>query len=482
MALRELNLFVNIDNGQIVSGFTSTIPATLPRFVFGDSIPVSVRVLTADTTSGTAPFKEVDLTDKTLRLGICVPGGNPTVGTWNLTFSAETTADLAYNADSTTVAAAINALSSVIFLGGVTVTNPAAGLYRIVFNVPASIGDFTADTSELYPSTAATIATVLEGSVSVREVVLISLETQPNAYVELTDELPAAAIAVEVIRAGDTDIGEIQSIALSPEPYGGAFALEIDGETTGAISFDATAEEVQSAIAAIETYSEAGSIAVTGSFPLYTLSFGPALGAIGAVTPNVAGLIVPKGRKGNLNTNTGGILELLNGEASATATLEIEIFDTDTSTSQTITQVNCTVAQDGIPSSPASQTELPEYAEMTAVDAAIEDAVAESLLVTEREADVFAEDGDILPGDAGKIVIFTNPDEEDVTGFTINIDGSVLSSVPAKATITGKNLTGYAGTFFLSGGATLEGYDSLVVPSNGAFQLYHRGSGVFLLI
>lgn len=369
---RELNLYVDSERGALVSGFTSTIPATLAPFKFGDSVPVICRVLTPDTSSSIRPYKEFDLTDRELRVGIGVPAGLPTVGTFTLTYGANTTAAISFDADAAAVQTALNALASITSAGGVTVTKPNDGAYRIVFNTAGDRTAISGDTSSLYPTTGAFIGVAQQGTGSLKEIVVISLETQPAAYVLLEDDLPVAAIGVTVVRAGGSGVGEIQTIDLSsPEPYDGTFSLEIDGNSTPAIAYNALADEVQSAIeSASEDY--VGEVTVTGTFPRYTISFGSTLGALGAMTADASDLVVPKGRKGSLNLNTTGVIELLNGEASATAKLEIEILDLDNSTPWTVIQQDVTVNQDVIPNSPASQTPLPTYITSDTVGGAID--------------------------------------------------------------------------------------------------------------
>ena len=79
------------------------------------------------------------------------------------------------------------------------------------------------------------------------------------------------------------------------------------------------------------------------------------------MTVDVSGLVVPTGRKGELNTNTTGIIELLDGESSVSAILEIELYDTSESTAFTVVQASCLVKDDVIGNTPSSQTPLPTY-------------------------------------------------------------------------------------------------------------------------
>jgi hypothetical protein len=210
---QDLKLFVDGDNGRCVLGFTSSIPATFPSFKSGDGVPVSVRILTASNEG--VPYKEQDLTNRTIRLAIGNPAGRPTSGTFTLTFGGDTTAPLPFNATAEQVAAELNALASITTAGGVSVTSPGAGAYKVIFDDAGARGAITADTAPLYPTAGAFISEAQAGASDVREVVLIRLEVQPAAYVQLDDELPGAAATVTVTRAGSEGVGTIQTLDLS---------------------------------------------------------------------------------------------------------------------------------------------------------------------------------------------------------------------------------------------------------------------------
>lgn len=366
MALRELNLFVDLDQGRLVQGFTSTLQAVLPRVVFGDSIPVSVRGLLPNTSDPALPWREVDLTGQSVRIAIGTPAGQPKSGTFTLTFDGDTTSALAYNATDTQVAGALNLLASIIAAGGVSVTRSASGIYRIIFDDVGAKTDITADAASLYPSVDAGIFVALEGDASTRQVVIFRLETQPACYAELTDELPVAAASITVIRAGATGVSEIQSIEFSPEAYDGTYSIQFGSAKSSAIAFDAQPSEIQSALELL-TGIGVGNVIVSGGFPRYTVEFAASLGDVSSMIVDVSGLVVPEGRRGSLNTNTSGIIELLDGASQANAKLEIEIFDISESTAWTAIQADCTVIDDVIGNSPGSQTPLPSYADMATV-------------------------------------------------------------------------------------------------------------------
>ena len=358
MATRELSLFADLDQGRLVQGFLSTLQATLPRFVFGDSIPVSFRPLKSNGNNAANPWSEVDLTGKTVRIAIGNPAGAGSSGTFTLSYGDNTTAAIAHNADGATIQAALNALASITAAGGVVVTRAATGAFRIVFNTAGARTEITADAAAIYPSAGVEIHVSIEGDGSTREIVVARIETLPAAYAELTDEFPVAACDIVEVREGSVSVGAILSLGFSVLPYSGFYTLEMGGEQTLSIPWDADAATVQAALELL-TPIGAGMVTVSGDWPSFTLNFDLSLGDVGAMTIDMTGLVVPKGRAGILNTNTAAMIELLNGASQATAKLEVELYDIADSTTWTVLQTDCTVIDDVIGNGPASIPAFP---------------------------------------------------------------------------------------------------------------------------
>ena len=358
MAGRSLDLIVNVQGGTLVSSFSSTVHGPPPSFIFGDSTPVSVRLVEPSGVNA-RPWREIDLTDQLVRVGIGAPGSTPTAGTYTLTYGANTTTALAYNATAAQVSAALNLLASIISAGGVTVT-AATNSFKVIFTSVGVRTALTADVAAISPTSSAYISTVLAGSVSARAIYLFKLEAQPAAYVELADALPVAAISVATVRQGATGVSDIQTVALNPIPYDGTYTLKISTYETTSLAWDADSSTIQTALEAL-TGIGATNVTVTGDFPSYTVAFKASLGNVAAITGDAAGLIVPTGRSGILDNNTTGIVELLAGRSRADATLEIELVDDITGDTWTPLQTSCTIREDVIPGTPASQTGGPVY-------------------------------------------------------------------------------------------------------------------------
>jgi hypothetical protein len=360
MAARSLDLIINTQTGQLLSGFNSTTQnGSTPSFVFGDLTPITCR-LVQPSGSAERPWADIDLTNQEVHVAIGTPGSYPTAGTFTLTYGANTTTALAFDASAATVAAALNLLASIIAAGGVSVTSAAGGSYRIVFTSVGVRTAITTNTTALYPTSTSFIAVAQTGSASVQEVVVIRMETQPAAYVELTDDLPVAAATVTTVRAGSAGVSEIQKLTFDPIPYDGIYTLAYDGEETTDLAWDSTAEEIQAALIALTDVDTTG-ISVTGSFPTFTITFLSTYANVSQLTVAADSLIVPTGKKGSISLNTTGVVEILSGATRADVTIEVQVVDTVTGDTWTTLQSPAILREDIISNSPASQTAGPVY-------------------------------------------------------------------------------------------------------------------------
>ncbi len=186
------------------------------------------------------------------------------------------------------------------------------------------------------------------------------METQPAAYVELTDDLPVAAATVTTVRAGSAGVSEIQKLTFDPIPYDGIYTLAYDGEETTDLAWDSTAEEIQDALIALTDVDTTG-ISVTGSFPTFTITFLSTYGNVSQLTVAADSLIVPTGKKGSISLNTTGVVEILSGATRADVTIEVQVVDTVTGDTWTTLQSPAILREDIISNSPASQTAGPVY-------------------------------------------------------------------------------------------------------------------------
>lgn len=157
-------------------------------------------------------------------------GGNPTGGTFTLTFEGQTTAGIAYNAAAAAVLSALEALSN-LAPGDVTVTGDAGGPYTVTFSLGRDVDAMTASGAGL---------------------------TGGGVYVSTVQAAVAAA-------------DEQQRIVWGVEaPTGGTFTLTFGAETTGNIAYNANAAAVK---AALEALTGITTVTVTANSDGWTIEF-----------------------------------------------------------------------------------------------------------------------------------------------------------------------------------------------------------------
>jgi hypothetical protein len=187
--------------------------------------------------------------------------GSPTGGSFTLAFGAQTTAAIPFNATAAQVQTALAALSNI-----------GAG------NVACAGGPL--------PGTAVTVT--FQGTLGFAAQAVITVPA--NNLTGGTN--PAPAIAHTATGSG---VNDVQTLSVGGTPAGGTFALSFGGQTTTAISFNATAAQVQGALQALSSIGTGNVVCAAGPLPgNVTITFGGALAAhaqavIGVAANNLTG-------------------------------------------------------------------------------------------------------------------------------------------------------------------------------------------------
>lgn len=147
-------------------------------------------------------------------------------GTFTLTFSGQTTGNIAYNASAATVQTALEALSN-IAPGDVTVTGAS-------------------------PSWQAQFATVGQPLMTVDGALLTGGTND---------------IIVTPVQDGTAGANEVQTLSIVGTPDGGTFTLSFNGQVTAGIAFNASAATVQTALRALTTINGANVNCTGGALP-----------------------------------------------------------------------------------------------------------------------------------------------------------------------------------------------------------------------
>lgn len=366
--INDLELLIDITTGTLLRDVRSSITRTLPPLVQGDIYRLRVAAVKPVRSNPAKLWQYVELPD-TMKAGVGPVGEAATAGTFTLTFGANTTSALDFDASTAEVSVALNALASIISAGGVTVTAAEnGGPWQIAFVSVGSRDPITATADNLFPVCQVQNYTLRAGTGSLTEIQLLVIERQPAALCTSWTDFTAAAVTVDTLQAGAAGVPEIQRVSINEDTLEGSFALTFNSATTASLPWNITAEELLLALEALSTIAP-GDVLVTGAFPAWDITFtGTLTGNQPTMSGNATGLVVPIGQIGTLDLRTGGIEQLVTGETSVTTTFEIEASFSGTDPA-TLLQADVTVKNDGIPSSPGAPITLPTYLDETTSDA-----------------------------------------------------------------------------------------------------------------
>lgn len=371
MAINDYSILIDITTGRLVRDIASDVQITPRPFVQGDTY--NLRVMGVQPRPGRPIGRVFDYValPSALYVALGNVGVRPSSGTWTITFGANTTSALDFDATPDEVETALNLLASIVSAGGVTVSGEAGGPYQVAFDDVGAQSAFTATVSGLYPLTSATIYEARAGDGSTSEIQIIALDRQSAALAETFTDLPAAAGSVEEVIAGDVGTGqkEIQRVTISEDAYDGTFSLAFGGASTVALPYNIEAADLQAELVAAGTWGDG--VTVSGQFPIWDITFGGTAADKALATIDVSGLKVPVGKQGDFALNTAGIEALVAG--SEFARTKLEVSGVISSKHTTILQVEATVLNDGIQNAPATGPSLPTYYTATEVDTLLGD-------------------------------------------------------------------------------------------------------------
>lgn len=233
------NLFVNLTSGTFVASPTNPRPLARDKVYNGDSKVVNLYFV-EETDDFQAPLTYVDKTAASVKFGIGNINGEPTAGTWTLTYGANTATGLAYNITAAELSTALNALASITSAGGVTVSGSIETHFQIRFVNVGARTDFTADTTLLTPDTTIDIDERVAGDGSTRELVELHLETDPAIYQDTWSDISTTVTAtVATTTGGSSTASEVQTITFNVPPVTGTVSVTMPTDTRSVSSITA---------------------------------------------------------------------------------------------------------------------------------------------------------------------------------------------------------------------------------------------------
>lgn len=210
----------------MLRSFGSETPAPRRQFTRGDGNLFDF-LFVEETGLDRAPFRVADLSGYTIESAIGSRLDDaPTGGTFTLTFGANTTSALAYNASAATVQTALNLLASVISAGGVTVTKTGQ-LYRITFVSVGSRAQITSTATSLTPTSVVPAFTITEGDGSTAEVQAFRVLKAPLGYTSTFVPGTSGSASVTDLQAGAANLQAIQRVSLNVPAYEGSIIVNV---------------------------------------------------------------------------------------------------------------------------------------------------------------------------------------------------------------------------------------------------------------
>jgi hypothetical protein len=255
-------------------------------------------------------------------------------GTFSLTFNGQTTSSLAFNATAAQVQTALAALSTIGGVGGSVTVVQAANVYTVTFGGSLAHTNVAQMTATGAGGATPVVATAIDGvgTATITDVVPAALlgasytATQTGGASGFTASgigsindtsvsMPiGSSVTYTLTGTVAMCVNEMQTVTITGAA--GSFSLTFNGQTTSALAFNATAAQVQTALAALSTIGGVGgSVTVVQSANVYTVTFGGSLANtdVAQMTASAAG-----GATASVATsNNGGCVANLVNTATA---------------------------------------------------------------------------------------------------------------------------------------------------------------------
>lgn len=326
----SLTLWINPETNTLMSDWNSTTQLPTPTVKQGDTIRVELHLIKMIASAGSV-MQEIEWSPaSSLTLAIGMVQASPTFGTFTLTFGANETVRIPFDADATIVEDAINDMASIIAVGGVSVSLQGTA-FRVIFD-NAGVLPFALNYNEndLFPSSSIGVAVARAGTASVRAIYQVQIKQSPVAYIDTFGNATLSVATVTVMKeatyAGDTKSWRMQ---FDPPPKEGSFTLSfLDSgvlKTTAPMHPYSTEGDVEAYLNEINDTTLLVRDFVVKKSASYSWDISTTKTTITALNVDTSGFKDYSGKQCLLSLNNVEVENLLGGAVSATATLEIEL-------------------------------------------------------------------------------------------------------------------------------------------------------------
>jgi hypothetical protein len=302
----------------------------------GDTLPLQVGVVDRiGLQFSSRKFTPQDLTGvvlwAALGKGFLAPVAGKTTSTFTAADSStQTSPELPFDFTDADLELALNSLSKILDIGGVTVEQPNASdsFYVVTYNNVGARNLLSFDAVNLVPLSIVDVQRAATGDASTREVQTVRIVQNAGAINILDTAVASAGITLTNPRDGGAGVNEQYRVKLTGGIYSGSWTLSKTTGTTGtsaAISFDDTEGQLRAKLEAT-TGIGTGNVSVLqeDEFTWLIEFIGSLANTAVTVTVNGGNLVAIPELRGTLDLRTPGIEMLLNGSEEKVVTLEIE--------------------------------------------------------------------------------------------------------------------------------------------------------------
>ena len=346
----KLDLYIDLDRRKLVAGTDNPGAPTLPNFTQGDTYDVWLHFLASQGGISSRDYIEERPSFSSLKLGIGQIDQAPKSGTFQVKCGADSTPDLAFNISKAAFAAALNALGTVVALGGVTVeSGGAANIFRVRWCDPDVSSDaavLTVEENRLAPKC---FSRVQRYETDQGWLHMIKVMQAPIAFTDQFLFPTPPEITCAIARSGTGTRNAVASLSV-PDGALGSFDFTWGGIATEIVTVDLVSSSVvEDALNALYTDGVQRFAVTNPRRGIYYIEYvGPlGLSTQDAPTVNMHDQESRLSPLGHLSLDTSGVELALDGATSVKGlTLECEI--TSDGESSTLFQQSVTLYNDMI--------------------------------------------------------------------------------------------------------------------------------------
>lgn len=296
------------------------------EFTFGDVISdVTVARLSPLLNSPARLWNPESLTGWLIRVGLGLPFQPPRAGVLTFTFGADNTGEVPYNISLSDLSNALNALSTIISAGGVTVSGEVF-YYEVLFNDVGARDLIEVDVTQVEPLSKAQVGRLIAGTGSIPETQVIHIVQDAAALDTLSTFVGAPGVTVDILTVGGGGNNQKVRFTLDPQPYDGVWTLSIGAAETDLAAWNISGADLQTLVEALTTVGAGNVSVIKEDETNFLLGFKGAKANtdMGTCTADGSSLRVMQTFSGTLDLRSPALALLFGADETITVVMEIK--------------------------------------------------------------------------------------------------------------------------------------------------------------